>query len=177
MEAPAVASPETPTEVAQPPKQKKPRVSRKIAPVELPADAEGDAPLPDGATGFRERSAKHTVNPRASATVPSMTVGHVRRALNQIRRAGNALRPEHLLVSDNCFLFTPFFDSPVSPFRVNLNNIRTNQPQFNGMPAGKFALMLIQGTYNRRKEKMGESKEEGKGKDGEDEEEEEEMAV
>ena len=47
--------------------------------------------------------------------------GQVRRALNQIRRAGSALRPEHLL--------------------------------YNGMPAGRFALAMVQGQYIRRSRK------------------------
>lgn len=87
------------------------------------ADENGPA-LPEGATGFRER--KRKAPPRASTTVPGLTVGGVRRALNreshffrgsssvpfthsfsfchlppktEIRRAGNSIRPEHLLVS------------------------------------------------------------------------------
>lgn len=70
------------------------------APAENPAaallQAEENAPaLPEGATGFRERKRKSP--PRPSTTVPGMTVGGVRRALNQIRRAGGSIRPEHLL--------------------------------------------------------------------------------
>lgn len=62
----------------------------------------------------RSRSAA----PIASASVPGMSVGQVRRALNQIRKAGSAIRPEHLL--------------------------------FNGITAGKFALLMIQGKGTRK---------------------------
>lgn len=59
--------------------------------------SENGPALPDNANGFRERKRKSV--PRPSTTVAGMTVGGVRRALNQIRKAQGVIRPEHLLVS------------------------------------------------------------------------------
>lgn len=56
------------------------------------------AALPENASGFRDRP-RRKQEPIQSASIPSMTVGQVRRALSQIRKAGSAIRPEHLLVS------------------------------------------------------------------------------
>ncbi|KAK9825270.1 hypothetical protein WJX74_004602 [Apatococcus lobatus] len=54
-------------------------------------------PLPDAASGFRKRQKKIDHIPVRSSSIPGMTVGNVRKTLNQIRKAGNAIKSEHLL--------------------------------------------------------------------------------
>ena len=46
---------------------------------------------------YRKRSKKPDYKPVESSSIPGMTVGEVRKSLNQIRKAGAAIRSEHLL--------------------------------------------------------------------------------
>lgn len=54
-------------------------------------------PLPEEASGFRKKSQVDQNACMESTSVPGMTVGNVRKCLSQIRTAGPAIMPEHLL--------------------------------------------------------------------------------
>lgn len=126
-QTPALPPPPPPEKPEEPP----PPLPEGIVLVGPGAEADGPTVLPKEADGFRKRVRKGQ-EPIPSASVPGMTVGQVRRALMQIRRAGSAIRPEHLL--------------------------------FNGMTAGRFALMVLQGhkpSTGRRKKSGLESVPEG----------------
>lgn len=63
-----------------------------------PATQQNHAALPENATGFRQNKKKPVAPPRPSSAIPEMSVGDVRRCLNQCRKAGvGRIRPEHLL--------------------------------------------------------------------------------
>lgn len=48
-------------------------------------------------TGFRKRQKKDGYVPVRSSSIPGMTVGDVRKSLNQIRKAGESIQSNHLL--------------------------------------------------------------------------------